>query len=74
LIALGREHEAMKALAAASKANPQEVSYVLGMGEVPRVFSCDLASQERAQRDAASRFPESHDLIEAQAARQTRIV
>jgi tetratricopeptide (TPR) repeat protein len=74
LIALGREDEAMKALAAASKANPQEVSYVLGMGEVPRVFSCDLASQERAQRDAASRFPESHDLIEAQAARQTRIV
>ncbi|MFO1393470.1 MAG: hypothetical protein U1F09_06870 [Steroidobacteraceae bacterium] len=66
LVVLGRRDDARKAFTAAMAARPHDVNLALTRGWLPLVFSCDLATTERAFRDVASRFPESPDLLRAQ--------
>ncbi|HQR23222.1 MAG TPA: hypothetical protein PK163_00455 [Steroidobacteraceae bacterium] len=66
LVILGHRDDAAKAFAAAIAAQPHDVNLALTRGWLPWVFSCDLATTERAFRDVASRFPESPDLLQAQ--------
>jgi TolB-like protein/Tfp pilus assembly protein PilF len=67
LVTLGRRDEAARAIDAAAATRPDDVNLALWRGDLALNFSCDLATQQRVIREVTSRFPESPDLLMAQA-------
>lgn len=63
LVTLGRRDEALRAIAAASAAQPDDVDLAIWPGSVAQNFSCDLATTERVLREVATKFPGAPELL-----------